>query len=490
MKPMRGLFVVCLIVIGLQAQAQFELEENIIIPLGEYDSEYAVIPAGNDGLLLFHEVYTDAVPGKRKYQVLYLDDNLDIQWSSAFESDMKYKISKIKYIDGYIYFLFKDSNVPMKSIFFARTSLNDEKFELFQLSEFLPREVHGFEVLGNSLFLIGQNGKLPAILKYSYGDPRPVVLQGLYNGNNVILNTTIEEDHIQIVSRLKEASQYSILVKQFDENGEIIKYLRLRSNKGYQPVNAIAKNDQNGHTIVIGSFTDRKSKQSRGIFTTVFNGEQSSEVYYYNYTNLHNYFNYLMDSSSIEKAKKRYAKSDQKQESSYRVKLAPRSVYKYDGIWHFTGEVIEMIDRSAGGYGTMWKQEHTQYSHAVLLGIGEDGKLVWDNSFNMHDITSYRGDQLAFTYPQSNNKLTFYSNGLNIHYKIFDDKMDIHSGAFVEEMDTSELFPETSMEKTGQITPWFGNNFLSFGVLTARRDFTTDARAFYVNKLAIKEQVN
>ena len=143
----------------------------------------------------------------------------------------------------------------------------------------------------------------------------------------------------------------------------------------------LQKNDQNGHTIVIGSYTDRKSKQSKGIFTTVFDGEQSSEVYYYNYTNLHNYFNFLMDSSSIEKAKKRYAKSDKKQESSYRVKLAPRSVYKHNGIWHFTGEVIEMIDKSAGGYGTMWKQEHTQYSHAVLLGIGEDGKLVWDNSF-------------------------------------------------------------------------------------------------------------
>ena len=89
-------------------------------------------------------------------------------------------------------------------------------------------------------------------MKFHYGDPRPVVLRGLYNDNNELLSTKVLPDHqvIQIITRIKQhrGSNNELMVKQFDESGKIHKEIHIESSKGYNLMDAIAHTDTYGNT--------------------------------------------------------------------------------------------------------------------------------------------------------------------------------------------------------------------------------------------------
>lgn len=463
------------------ATAQFMTGKKVVLPLYDPQKTFGIVPTGKEGLVLYHESTSSLIIGKRTWQLIFLDENLDVTWDSSFESDRNFVISQVKYAAGYVYLLFQDTNIPMKSVFFVRCKVSSRKFEFFQINEFLPAEVFGFEILGNALFLIGKNFKRPAILRFNYGDPRPVALKGLYDGDSEILHTSVDRSlqYIQIITRMKKGGSSIILVKKFDESGSNIRDILLESSKGYQMINAIATTDEAGNTAVVGTFSYKRSRLSNGVFTGVFNAGGSSQLYYYDYINLHNYFNFLPSKKSIEKARRKYAgKSDG---GSYSVNHVPRSIHAEDGEWQFLGEVFQVTQRVSRSHQMMWKKEFTEYSYAIALGLSSEGRLQWDDTFAMNTLISPNIGQQAFLHSDGWNPMVFYTDGYMINYKSTGKNQ---SAAASFEIDNFlKEYTSDKVERYANLMHWYDNVYITFGENTLFSSHMEPRHTFYMFKI-------
>lgn len=480
-------FLLLVVVLGsTEVCAQFVLQESITVPLAEQDRQFGITPAGEEGVVLFHEILNHTDLGKRKWGIRILDKDLSYSWSSLFESELNYTIHSVKYQEGRVYILFLDTNIPMGNVFFARFSIEKSDIEFFQISDFLPNEISGFEVLGNSLFLIGNTNKRPSILRFNYGDQRPQVLEGLYNEKNEILHTSVnlELGFMQIISQLRKTGAGNvIIVKHFNESGDLQKVLVLESPRGYQMINARAVTDVKGNTTVAGTFAYRKSNYSNGIFSTVFSGEELNEVYYYDYINLYNYFEYLNNPSKEERIRKRFAKSGTNK--SLNVHHVPRMLVQQDEQVIFLGEVFQMADKQSAYPGNFWREEYTKYSHAVAFGIDDEGKLLWDNSLPMNNLISSSGFQQTYLSDFERNKILFYADGSDLNYKIINDMKQVHAPQLFDTGDMELPHDPENLESVGNVLPWYDNSYLVFGIHSVAVSESQSSRYFFIKKVKV-----
>ena len=471
------------------ATAQFITEKEIFLPHYNPERPFGIVPTGKEGLVLYHESTSAQTIDKRIWQIVFLDENLDVVWDSSFESERNFVISQVKYESGYLYLLFQDTNIPLKSVFFVRGKVGSRRFEFFQISEFLPAEVFGFEILGNALFLIGKNFKRPAILKFNYGDPRPVVLKGLYDGDSEILHTSVNRElhFIQIITRMKKGGNSVILVKKFDESGSNIRDLVLESSKGYQMINAVAGTNNGGNTAVVGTFSYKRSRLSNGVFTAVFNAEGTSQVYYYDYINLHNYFNFLYDVNSIEKVRRKYVR--QGEGSAYSVNHVPRMINFENGRWQFLGEVFHVTERISRTHGMVWKREFTEYSHAIALGIDNEGRLQWDDTFGMNRHISLNTGQQAYLHSGGLEPMVFYTDGFNMIYKNVDVSTGITKNGLYKIDGFQKDHSSDEAERLGNLEHWYDNVYIAFGSHTLYTNHAEPRNMFFMFKLSVTKPV-
>lgn len=483
---MRRLLYCWLLLLVHPLYGQFEREKNIVMPLSNPDFHYGVTPIDERGVVLFHETENLNNQSKRRWEVIVLDSGLNYRWNSTFESDMNYVISSIKSTSDYVYLMFQDTNIPLKDVFFVRFKLDQGKFEFFQINALLPKEIIGFEVLGNSLFIIGTNDDRPAILKYVYGDLRPEVLQGLYEEENEILQSSVNEKlgFVQIITRMEQKGRESVLLlKQFDEFGDLSKDILIKSPKGYHMRNAVAHTDNNGNTTILGAFSYKKSNFSNGVFSTVFSEDQQNKLYYYNYANLHNYFNYLEDPIDIENTKQKFKTG--KSARSVKINHIPRMLMKNDDHLVFVGEVVRISEKYSNAYGFLWQQDYIDYSHSIALGLDEYGKIKWDHTISLKDQTSLTSYQQTYLKNHNDGIILFYSDNYNIHYKVIDE---LNSEFNKDQISVSSYKIEDKQEnevKYGNILHWYDDTYLMFGETSWLNDSQLTNSSFYLNKISL-----
>jgi len=456
--------------------AQFERENALILPLGELGTGYGVLPAEDDGVVLYHETKNHTNFNKRKWEITLLDFDMNFKWGTAFESELRYQISEAKYNSGYLYLLFQDFNIPTKQIFFVRVTLGTGKIEFFQISELMPRQIAGFEVIGQSIFLIGTDDQRPAILKFAFGDPRPKVLKGLFEEKNEILNISVNDkhDHIQIISKITEKGLGSVIfIKQFDENGFILRDIVLESTDNRRLLDAVALTDSDGNTAVSGVYSYGSSKFSNGVFTSVFKGQDRGKLYYYDYGNLYNIFNHLESTPKIEKEKQKY--SDKKRASSFKVHHEPRQLVRQDGEWRFVGEVVQLTTSRTG----TWNTDYYNYSYAIALGFDDNGKIKWDNSFSLNEKSSLHSKQQTYLQSYGEAVMMFYSDQYGMHYKLMEGNKDLvpHNVQFLdpegtgienkddEQVGSQSFSHDWNFTEGINLLRWHDTTFLRFGVM-------------------------
>lgn len=475
--------------------AQFIIEESLKTILPATSRQTGVVPIGKAGLVIFYEAISPQLYGKRKWEIIQLDTNFESKIQSSFESDIDFYIQQVKYHDGFLYLFFKDSYVPNRSVIFARFNVTDKKIDFFQINSFIPKEVSGFEVLGNSLFLVGMDDERPSIIKYKFGDARPDVLQGLYNENNELLSIELipELNVIQIITRLTHQktgrTNKIITVKHFDESGKISKDLVLESAKGYDLMDALTKTDADGNTCVVGTFSYRKSKLSNGIFTKIFEPHGEHPLRYYDYSSLHNYFNF-MSNNELEKLRKKHTKTIAKGKNpTYKDNHLNRELIKTGNSWQYLGEVATLYDLKSGFYRHTDLGGFLKYSHAMVLGISGEGKLKWDNIIDMEELNCTSAAQQVHLHSFDDRSMLFYQNVLSLNYKFISEEVDI-SGISTFDLDaTGDLKVNDNYSNNGILNHWYDDKFITFELWSTNSYNKNSGLFLFLNKISPNKNI-
>jgi hypothetical protein len=312
------------------------------------------------------------------------------------------------------------------------------------------------------------------------------VLQGLFGEHNELLKTEVlaSGDRIQVIARMKRqrGSQGMILVKHFDEEGNVVRKIVIESSKGRNLLNAVASTDSLGNTCVIGTYAYNKSKSSTGIFSTIFDDDGEHEVYYYDYTNLHNFFHHL---PAKERTRMQLKYQPGNSKKKYKSNFDLRQLTSHGNGWIAVGEAIKFSEKSLSSSSYMWPIEHRRYSHALIFGIGSDGRLQWDNSMSMKGLENSLNIQQVHTYPVNGTYIMYYYDGLDLVYSLIDKGAEAPTPQHYYLDESRQELKNKEKPKGGNILPWFDGTFLIFGSYTITPKFGVARNNISLEKVTI-----
>ncbi|MCC5930684.1 MAG: hypothetical protein JJU28_15680 [Cyclobacteriaceae bacterium] len=482
--------------------AQFNQPGRIEVPLGDDDTFFSVVSAEEDGLFLFREVKNLETRKDRKWQVQYLDTALNVIWDNSYYVDLRYRVRGYGYYGGYFYLLYEEQTQFAKDMVVKRINALDRSSVLFTIQKPFAIELSEFEIVGNTLIFGGYANTRPTVICYKFGDAKPIVLPGFYSDRSTLLQVKTDNDlriFNVMTGFITPDGKRSISLKSFNEDGELLKNINLRPSQDYGLLYGRVVNLTNNVHLVAGTYTRRKSTLSRGLFIARIDEDGEHIINYYNYADLKNFFSYMRakrEKRVKERIQRRKIKG-KKSKFNYRL-LVHRVLEKPGGEFLMVGEAFYPKYTHAN-YHTApfgWSPvndmgmvfEGYKYTHAVVVGFDQNGKLLWDNSFEINDVISWNLEQFVYASPQQDKTVLLYLYDNVLRSKIIDGSEVIEGKSFNDmKLSFEDDFIESSNDRYGGLNYWYGNTFYSFGVHTIKRERELGIRqnreVFFINKI-------
>jgi len=130
-----------------------------------------------------------------------------------------------------------------------------------------------------------------------------------------------------------------------------------------------------------------------------------------------------------------------------------------------------------------------RYTHAVVAAFGSDGKMIWDNSFEIEDVLSYSLEQFIHAAFTEDGIVLLYLYDNQIRSKIISGS-EVIEGKKFDDLKLSfedDKVNEHSSLKIGGLEKWYGNTFLAYGVQRIKNlkdsGVKLNRKVFYINKV-------
>jgi hypothetical protein len=256
--------------------------------------------------------------------------------------------------------------------------------------------------------------------------------------------------------------------------------------------------------IIAGTYSNKNYRYSRGIFLAHVDENEEQTLKYYNYGELTNFFNYMRAKKQkrVEERIKRKKIKGKKLKFNYR--LLVHDILKHDENYILVGEAYYPKYGSSygyyGGYVTSYSPRGTdtrgysyfegyKYTHAIVIGFGNQGDLHWDNSFEINDVVSYDLRQLIEIDARDDEIVLLYNYENVIRSKLIKNE-DVLEGKSFNDIDLK--FQDDRIEKNddsefGGLESWYENKFYVYGVQKIKNLKDTgvklNRKVFFINKI-------
>jgi hypothetical protein len=152
---------------------------------------------------------------------------------------------------------------------------------------------------------------------------------------------------------------------------------------------------------VYGRYTD----YSRGIFVASVNVLGEYAIKYYQFADLEHFFNYMKarrEKRVKEKIERRRIKG-KKIKFNYRVLV--QELIPFGNQYILLGEAFYPHYTYPSNVQIF---DGFQYTHAVVIGFDQNGKLMWDNSFEINDVKTFSLEKFVKIYPEEDRIILLY----------------------------------------------------------------------------------
>jgi hypothetical protein len=505
----RVILFVAFIFYFYQLYPQINQPQRFEVELNTSDNHFTVIPAGKDGMALVRESSERGWYSEAQYEIVKLDTALNQEWAKNYSIDYRLSFRGYDYHDGSIILLFVSKYTNKNELTIFKIDGKTSDMEKFELLLDVTVELSHFEMVGESAILGGYINYRPAIFMYNLSKKRLLALRGFYIDRSEIIQINVDDDKeiFHVLATIRTFDRVNtIMMKTFDKNGELLNSTTLRPEEDYSLLYGQATTTNSGELLIAGAFSKtRSTKQgkesySAGIFIAKVDewGEQS--INYYNYANLDNFFNYMR----AGKQKRVQAKIERKKirgkqiRFNYRL-LVHSIIQKNNGDYIMVGEAYYPTTITRSGFGSGFYSYPTysqaikgyQYTHAVVIGFNSAGKLIWDNSFEINDVESFRLEKFVHADVRDDKIILFYNFKNVIRTKIIEGE-DVLEGKSSEDimLKLSDDVVDNNDNLVGGLEEWYDNNFIAYGIQRLKKVGPDPQRrrrdVFFVNKIYYK----
>lgn len=497
-------YVGLLLCLTVHVHAQIVQSERFEIPIGENEPTYTITPADNNGLFL-HRYFTDNEKGQ--VDILKLDTAFKEQWHGLLKVDPNQLFVGKRSFKGQLYFLLRNQLGTAYQLFVL--SEEDGHYTEYNIHSFIRFNTTEFQVTDDAVLIGGYFNRIPLVLHYSIRTQQSKVLPGIFNEEGELTQIKTYPDgsfHVLINSR-NVFRQKTIWIKNYSADGMLINNYALKPDDNKSLLFARSLRTSNNMQIVSGVYANRKSEYSRGIFLATIDPNGLQQIRYYNYGDFDNFFNY-MKAKRETRVKERIDRRKIKGKMiRFNYRMLVHELIEDNGQYILLGEAFypqyTSVSQSSRGYKGFFQPyspytpsyirgdqvfDGYRYTHAVILGFNADGRLLWDNSFEINDVKTYTLEQYVKLGTDEDKIVLLYLFDNQIRSKIIKGDQ-VLEGKTQDPLKT--MYPDDILVNDptnyNQLSPWYADYFYAFGIqniINTANQTVPKRRVFYVNKIA------
>jgi hypothetical protein len=498
------LMAFCLTVQGqISQQLRYEIEiENL-------NDDYYIVSAEENGMFLFKELEEKTENNELIWEIIRIDTALQEVNRSEVIIDKKFTFKGYSYDNGQFVMLFQEGLEFAKDLLFLTFSINSDNFKSYVYKNLVPIKLTEFEVKNDAVVFGGNVNMRTVVMLYNFTAEKGIVLPGFYNDRSSLLQIVTEtnDNWIRIITSDKMTNKrYGISVTVFNTMGEKLFTNELLAKDDFSLTDGRVVNSSEGGNLLAGTYSiKRRIETSRGIYVADFNKQEEDQINYYNYGNLENFFNYMKERRK-ERVLKRIARKKIKgRKLRFSYRLFVQDIIKQNNENILIGEAYypTYSNRNYGyGFSTYTYDPFSnrnsaqvfdgyKYTHAVIIAFDDNGKLLWDNSFEINDLKSFQLEehvQLAFL---ENEIVLLYLYDQQLKIKVIKNNKIIE-GKYTEDLqllyDSDEM--KSNDEELEGLEHWYGNNFYAYGVNKVKNlrdeNIKLNRKVFFINKIVVE----
>ena len=446
-------------------RVEVELERN--------DDHYRVMSMEENGIVLFRELAQGFERGNKTWEVVRLDTLLQAVLTENYKLPYAAELLGYEYRKDYFYLLFRMGQYVKDDLKIIKINMQSGTSQEFDIKQIVPINLTEFTIVGDAALLGGYVNYRPAMIHYSFEKQKIKVLPGIYRNHSELLELDINEDNDTFVILMTERTRdkrSTISVKRFDAQGELIQNIQLAPLPNSSILYGQTTNLPGKEQFIVGTYSHKRSNYSRGIFIAQLdpNSQAPPTLKYFNYGDLKNFFSYMKAkrAARVKQRVERRKIKGKKLRFNYRL-LVHDIVQDDEGNFLMIGEAYYPKYGNYSsfsyypGYGNL-AFEGYKYTHAVIIAFSPEGKLVYDNSFEINDVQTFQLDQLVSLNVQDGKVILLYTYEDVIRSKIIQGNEVLEGKAFNEiELAFENDIVGNNNSEVGGLKKWYGDYFFA-----------------------------
>ncbi|NJN41599.1 MAG: hypothetical protein HC811_04515 [Flammeovirgaceae bacterium] len=398
--------------------------------------------------------------------------------------------------------MFKDFSKGTSAFLITVIQVSDGSFGKFDVITPFPFNSSIFKVLNNSVLIGGYYNSRPLVLHFDLSSKQSKIIPGFFNDPGEITQILTHPDgafEVLISSKNKDRKK-AVWIRRYSNEGDLLSTTILHPKDNLNFIYGVSSRLSDGTQIVSGMY-GRNKEYSRGVFISKILDEDTHETSYYSFADLNRFFNY-MKAKKEARIKGRIARrkvKGKKVRLSYKLMIHDLIPDKdqyilvgeayYPHYTTYTGSTQFISTTYVPGSRMVF--DGYIYTHAVVIGISKNGKLLWDNSFEINDIKTFNLQQYVNIKPEKDKVFLFYIHNNIIRTKIIQNQ-DIIENKSYEAIKLK--YPEdqivTQISELNKLDHWHGEYFYAYGVQQVQNlsEANVDIvrKVFFINKITYK----
>ena len=473
------------------------------VPIEGKSELFDIVPASDNGLFLYRQF---AGTRQDQVQLIKLDTSFHENWAGFISVAKNYRLMGTKSYEGRLFLLLRYKDYSKNDLILYILDEPTGNYFQYQIKSYIPFAPTEFQVTDEAALIGGYYNRVPVVLHYSLTTFRSKVLPGLFNEAGELTQIQTHNDNtfdVLIAARNLER-QRTIWIKNYDPEGNLLRNMPLQPEENRHLIFGRSIKTDTDKQIVAGVYGNRSSEFSRGLFIATIDPSGYEQILYYNFGDLKNFFQYMKANRERRVRERIERKKIKGKKLKFNYRFLVHEIIPYNDQYVILGEAFypryQSVDQGQYRFFTPYGPLPTggfiqngrifdgyYYTHAVVMGFNENGKLLWDNSFEINDVKTFTLDQFVKLHVLTDRLVLTYLFENDIRTKIIQGDRVLEGKA----IDPIRTFGENEIVKDdrnsrNKLEYWYKNYLYAYGtqdISTSTGAGQAKRRVFFINKV-------
>ncbi|MCS7019279.1 MAG: hypothetical protein RMJ87_09590 [Cytophagales bacterium] len=512
--------------ITVERRIEFDLTNRRI-------ADHRIMPLGTEGLLLFMESEEVLRNMRKEVTIVKYDTALQLQWAQRYLLEPSSNMNIYAWQGEHLFFLIPKTDFRYDIL---RLNVVNGQLSLIRYDKLVDMEVSHFAVINDVILMGGQVNGDPAVIHYNYKYGKPKILPSLSQLKGQVSRMDVSPEHnaISVIVSSSVRRKASFYYYIYNGEGQLLHKRIIPHEQEYSIVNFRPYFISSSRQLLFGLYSLTSKERSQGVYVADFEGNTKSNIKFYDFAFLKNFFNYMpprrRERTILRLKDKREEGKIPKLDyhffarnllvtperilfvaESYIPVFMESNMARFNGFQSppfFNPFVVNTLNPFLLSYNNLFwldrnmvrpregnrMPSYYRYKHAIICAFDKSGKLLWDNSFEYKDAEMRQPEELVKIHFDNDHLQMLYYNKDKLYYK------HTHKSLPVDTLITTQI-PIRAEEKNlisdrenERVSWWYGNRLIMFGKQDLKQHTADNSfgrkRVFYITKATIVQPTN